>query len=1460
MATIVLRAGKGSPLTNAEVDANFTNLNTEVAAAATTASWSGVTGKPATLAGYGITDAQPVDADLTAIAALAGTSGFLKKTAANTWALDTATYLTGINSSQVTTALGFTPYNATNPSGYITASASITGNAATATALQTARTIGGVSFNGTANINLPGVNATGNQNTTGTAAGLTDNSSWMLRRGSVAAASIDTATANGFYNQTNVGDSQGVLVFNAGGSLGPLQMTFTYGGLMQFRGKTDSAAWTAWKTVLTSANFGSYAPSLTGAGASGTWGISISGSAATLTTGRTIALTGDVTYTSGSFNGSANVTGTATLAASGVTAGTYGSSTNIPQLTVDAKGRVTAVSNVAVSIPSGSLTFTEDVTGTGTTGSSTALTLAASGVTAGTYRSVTVDAKGRVTAGSNPTTLSGYGITDAINVSQKAVANGVATLDDAGLVPASQLPSYVDDVLEYANLAGFPATGQTGKIYVALDTNKTYRWGGTVYIYITSGAVDSVAGKTGVVTLVKSDVGLGSVDNTADAAKGVLSATKLTTARTIGGVSFDGTANINLPGVNAAGNQSTTGNAATATTLQTARTLTIGSTGKTFNGSANVTWSLAEIGALGASAKAADSELLDGYNSDRFLRTYADSSMEAGVHGGNLNGTNMQYLLAREQVQNHLAFRAPTSYETWNGTSWVSQTVPTAIFSNKPSSGFGGLTVANGVTKVRFTWLSFGYKFWSTLATAGSTNGNSFRARIYTSSDNVTWVERFVSGYVTDWPGYHVWPTYYGDAAFPHMRIELEFTWNNANACSFGDIALHGAYGGYTPLFDWDYNRNITLGGDLQQNNATYLKGKLASGSSTRLFGLNSVDTLYIGSIDTDHTGGTLFVKNGITQMSISSSGVVNVVGSVTTGGTISATGSISTASAMYVTGQTVLHAGNYGSYTMPLNGGSTWNMSYFDFNQSNTYLRITSGPGTFHIGDDDAVNLANSALVATPSSRVTSGVALLSTYAYGVSQGDNRTHLGYYNGAGYVNYIRGAATYFDSGTLQIAGNQALHAGNYTSYAPSLSGSYINMNVGGLYSRYSYQGETISDATTAYTLSPNFGTTTVAMHGSHGDFGSWATTLTMSGYERYGAYQISGNYNASTPALSMRNYNQSIGGWTSWTRLLSAANFSSYALPLSGGTLIGRLVSSDAMTAWSQSIPGTGLGNYHIGSASGVTNAGGAITFGSRDHNNGLAADAGIYVNSDGAYGTKMFLATTDSYALGSKNAVSIDHLGHVTVLRGNLSSVGSVTSGGNTGFRNDVYYGSVRNPIWSFGNATAYGISYFQGSAGIGGADVIGIHPNGTPTATGSSFAVGTSNSYVNNNVVLHAGNYSSYGITRTTGSPAYYGARAWVNFNGNFSVTQAPLIRASQNVSSITDNGVGDYTVNFTTAMPDANYAVVFSNNDGNAAQPGRNTGTISSYATSNVRVISSLYQDTKYDTQFSNVVIFR
>ena len=111
---------------------------------------------------------------------------------------------------------------------------------------------------------------------------------------------------------------------------------------------------------------------------------------------QSISITGDIT-------GSGTTGITATLATVNSNIGTFGNSTAIPVITVNAKGLVTAVTTNNISIPSGSLTFTGDVTGSGTTGSSTALTLANSGVAAGSYTAanITVDAKGRITSASS---------------------------------------------------------------------------------------------------------------------------------------------------------------------------------------------------------------------------------------------------------------------------------------------------------------------------------------------------------------------------------------------------------------------------------------------------------------------------------------------------------------------------------------------------------------------------------------------------------------------------------------------------------------------------------------------------------------------------------------------------------------------------------------------------------------------------------------------------------------------------------------------------------------------------------------------------------------------------------------------------------------------------------------------------------------------------------------------------
>ena len=84
-------------------------------------------------------------------------------------------------------------------------------------------------------------------------------------------------------------------------------------------------------------------------------------------------------------------------------------------------------------------------------------------------------------------------VKQADSVPTAALGVTVATLV-GGLVPSAQLPGFVDDVLEYADLAAFPVTGSTGVIYLALDTNKQYRWSGTVYVELVSspGTTDDV--------------------------------------------------------------------------------------------------------------------------------------------------------------------------------------------------------------------------------------------------------------------------------------------------------------------------------------------------------------------------------------------------------------------------------------------------------------------------------------------------------------------------------------------------------------------------------------------------------------------------------------------------------------------------------------------------------------------------------------------------------------------------------------------------------------------------------------------------------------------------------------------------------------------------------------------------------------------------------------------------------
>lgn len=166
------------------------------------------------------------------------------------------------------------------------------------------------------------------------------------------------------------------------------------------------------------------------------------------------------------------------------------------------------------------------------------------------------------------------------------VASGIATLDSTGKVPSSQLPSFVDDVVEVEinNLGGnivlYPGTTQTvslekGKIYVAVNepyTNKTYRWSGSKLVEISASLV------------------IGTVAGTAyDGASGAANATDIANIKS-GATTVPKATNATY--AESAGSATTAGEA---DHLSTPVTITIGSTGKSFDGSSNVSWSLSDI-------------------------------------------------------------------------------------------------------------------------------------------------------------------------------------------------------------------------------------------------------------------------------------------------------------------------------------------------------------------------------------------------------------------------------------------------------------------------------------------------------------------------------------------------------------------------------------------------------------------------------------------------------------------------------------------------------------------------------------------------------------------------------------------------------------------------------------------------------------------------------------------------
>jgi hypothetical protein len=535
-----------------------------------------------------------------------------------------------------------------------------------------------------------------------------------------------------------------------------------------------------------------------------------------------------------------------------------------------------------------------------------------------------------------------------------------------------------------------------------------------------------------------------------------------------------------------------------------------------------------------------------------------------------------------------------------------------------------------------------------------------------------------------------------------------------------------------------------------------------------------------------------------------------------------------------------LLHSGNYSSYALPLSGGMmTGHIGHI--RGSHNYFERSSGVAVGGMGwhTDDVFYVAGHP-------------------GYGPNAGNNVKIYGFGGALGFGNNTYGDVfSMSSSGQFQIArrsglatiqgvtggsgsdgqmvidsasgqylylnhynggivvaegGHRVLNANNYNSYSPTLTGGGASgtwgisitgsaASVGGLTPAKFFNNMGNNHSTyTDFNSVPGFGAYYVQQGGNSptgtGSHQWYGFTLGLGNdyaLSEYGS-QIYYPRRAQNSETYIYVRDREGGSWSSWAKIRagyadSAGSSSSVSTSSSTG------IQSSYITTINTTTPG--LANYGIAfSGSSAADSAQGVTWGW----SGTNAQAGIYVQSSGSYGTKMYIATTDSFATGSKTAISIDHLGVTNFLRARPTALGNTildasnyssyalplgggTLTGNLAFGNGgsntgafIYhgagagdYGVVRfyqagsnnQTIHAFGTAWQGGTldSTAAGSINISGAN--GVTFGAWNVIDGSISTSGVlkvrTSAFVAGNAVLNASNYTSYSHSIATSDSRY-------------------------------------------------------------------------------------------------------